>query len=74
MIRAVEHVAIAAKDTNALARSYCSTLGFSIVVAARSPQSTWSVGPPGERRLTLVTDPEGNLLQLVYRPRPLLGS
>jgi glyoxylase I family protein len=138
MIRSVEHVAIAAKNTEALARWYCDTLGFRVVVPGRSQaagmggqggQGTWFVGPPeggavveiipagdaprtdhapddagmrhiaftvddfdavynalvakqvpftgdvigapGERRIAFFTDPEGNLLQLVYRPQPL---
>lgn len=45
MIRAIEHIAIAAKDTAALARWYCDTLGFRAVVEG-GPQGTWFVGPP----------------------------
>lgn len=131
MIRAVEHIAIVARDTEALARWYRDTLGFRVVVAGKG-QSTWFVGPPtgavieilpagdaageaplapyaqnepglrhlaftvddfdatcaalkaegvefvgemigspGGRRLAFIADPEGNLLQLVYRPQPL---
>ena len=44
MIRAIEHIAIAAKDTAALARWYCETLGFHAVV--EGGQGTWFVGPP----------------------------
>jgi glyoxylase I family protein len=136
MIRSIEHVAIAAKNTEALARWYCDTLGFTVVVAGRArgtgqglDQGTWFVGPPeggavveiipandtprtdhepsdagmrhlaftvtdfdavcdslkakgvtftgnmmgaaGERRLAFFLDPEGNILQLVFRPQPL---
>ena len=53
MIRSIEHVAIAAKNTEALARWYCDTLGFTVVVAGRPrgtglglDQGTWFVGPP----------------------------
>ena len=35
MICVVEHVAVAAKDTAALARWYCDTLGFRVVVAGQ---------------------------------------
>ena len=52
MIRAIEHIAIAAQDTAALARWYCDTLGFKVVVEGRSQgtgkglvQGTWFVGP-----------------------------
>jgi catechol 2,3-dioxygenase-like lactoylglutathione lyase family enzyme len=128
MIRAVEHIAIAAQDTGGLARWYCDTLGFRAVVEG-GPQGTWFVGPPeseaiveivpatsaprvarerndpgwshlaftvsdfdavcdslrakgvtftdpprggpGENRLAFFLDLEGNVLQLVQRPRPL---
>ncbi|MGH2355761.1 MAG: VOC family protein [Chloroflexota bacterium] len=128
MIQSIEHIAIAAKDTGALARWYCDTLGFRAVVDG-GPQGTWFVGPPegaalveivpatdgpraerdrndagwshlaftvsdfdavvsslkskgvtfvgepgglpGERRLAFLLDREGNVLQLVQRPRPL---
>jgi glyoxylase I family protein len=130
MIRAIEHMAIAAKDTEGLARWYCDTLGFRVVVAGGSG-TIWFVGPPegeavveivpaadaprpdrgrndagwshlaftvsdfdaacadlrakgvafdgepigapGERRLAFFFDLEGNVLQLVQRPRPLGG-
>jgi glyoxylase I family protein len=45
MIRAIEHVAIAARDTAALARWYCDTLGFRAVVDG-GPGGIWFVGPP----------------------------
>src|SRR4051794_40821509 len=54
MIRAVEHIAIAAKDTGTLARWYCDTLGFRVVVEG-GPQGTWFVGPPeGEALVEIV--------------------
>ena len=136
MIRAIEHFAIAAKDTAALAHWYCDTLGLRVLVEGKPrgtgrglDQGTWFVTPPeggavveivpandaprtdhapddagmrhlafsvddfeatcaalrdkgvqftgnvvgkpGERQLAFIVDPEGNLLQLVYRPRPL---
>ncbi len=49
MIRAIEHIAIAAKDTAGLARWYRDTLGFRVVVAGQTgtdgKQGTWFVGP-----------------------------
>jgi glyoxylase I family protein len=45
MIRSIEHIAIAAKDTAALARWYCDALGFRAVVDG-GPGGTWFVGPP----------------------------
>jgi glyoxylase I family protein len=54
MIRSIEHIAIAAKDTAALARWYCDTLGFRVVVEG-GPQGTWFVGPPeGEALVEIV--------------------
>src|SRR5438270_5059599 len=127
MIRAIEHIAIAAKDTAALARWYCDTLGFHAVVDGG--RGTWFVGPPdgqalieivvatdapraerhrndagwshlaftvadfdatvealrakgvtftgepsgipGQQRLAFFLDLEGNVLQIVDRPKPL---
>lgn len=45
MISAIEHIAIAAKDTAALAGWYRDTLGFRVVVAG-PPGGIWFVGPP----------------------------
>jgi glyoxylase I family protein len=45
MIRAIEHIAIAAKDTAGLARWYCDVLGFRVVVEG-TPGGIWFVGPP----------------------------
>src|SRR5687768_9832277 len=45
MIRSVEHMAIAAKETGALARWYIDTLGFRPVVDG-GPTGTWFIGPP----------------------------
>lgn len=132
MFRAIEHIAVVARDTEALAYWYRDTLGFQIMIAGRGPQAGWFVrlpeggpaieilyvadpptggasgdmvassphiamtvdnfaaaydaltakgvpftgriiGNPGERQLGFFTDPEGNLLQLVYRPTPLGG-
>jgi catechol 2,3-dioxygenase-like lactoylglutathione lyase family enzyme len=44
MIRAIEHTAIAAQDTAALARWYCETLGFHPVV--EGGQGIWFIAPP----------------------------
>jgi len=44
MIRAIEHMAIAAKETGKLAKWYCDTLGFK-VVGEGGPTGTWFVGP-----------------------------
>ena len=44
MIRAIEHMAIAAKETGKLAQWYCDTLGFKVVVEG-GPTGTWFVGP-----------------------------
>ena len=44
MIRAIEHMAIAAKETGALARWYCNVLGFKVVVDG-GLTGTWFVGP-----------------------------
>lgn len=127
MIRGIEHMAIAAKDTAALARWYVDTLGLRVVV--EGGQGTWFVGPPegdavveiirandasrherqrndpgwshlaftvtdfdralqdlkakgvtftgepmgamGEQRLAFFLDLDGNVLQIVDRPKPL---
>jgi glyoxylase I family protein len=127
MIRGIEHMAIAAKDTARLARWYCDTLGFHVVVDGG--QGSWFVGPPegdavveiirandaqrherqrndpgwshlaftvtdfdatirmlrekgvtftgeptggmGEQRLAFFLDMDGNVLQIVDRPKPL---
>ena len=45
MIKSIEHMAIAATDTKALARWYVDTLGFRIVVDG-GPSGTYFVGPP----------------------------
>ena len=53
MIRSVEHMAIAAKDTAALARWYINTLGFRAVV--EGGDGTWFVGPPeGEAVIEII--------------------
>lgn len=46
MIGSVEHMAIAAKDTAALAVWYVDTLDFEVVVDG-GPKGIWFVGPPG---------------------------
>jgi catechol 2,3-dioxygenase-like lactoylglutathione lyase family enzyme len=129
VIRAIEHIAIAAADTAGLAKWYCDVLGFRVVVEG-TPGGTWFVGPPegaavveivpataaaraarerndpgwshlaftvsdfdavcaglrargvtftgepsgtpGGRRLAFFLDGEGNVLQLVQRPEPLV--
>src|SRR5262245_58973500 len=45
MIRAIEHIAIAAADTAGLARWYRDVLGFRVVVEG-TPGGIWFVGPP----------------------------
>src|SRR5687767_37452 len=45
MIRAVEHMAIAAVETGALAKWYVETLGFRVVVDGGAT-GTWFIGPP----------------------------
>ena len=45
MIRSIEHMAIAAKETGALAQWYVDTLGFRVVVDG-GPTGTWFIGPP----------------------------
>lgn len=45
MLKAIEHLAIAATDPAALAQWYCTTLGFRMVVAAAASQ-TYFVGLP----------------------------
>jgi glyoxylase I family protein len=45
MIRSLEHMAIATKETGALARWYVDTLGFRTVVDG-GPTGTWFIGPP----------------------------
>lgn len=129
MSLSIEHVAIAAQDTNALARWYCEHLGFSVrnksdrtppqyflsqgngpVLVELIPAGDSSraerrendpghshfaflvgdfdgthrrliaagirfTGPPNVRpdgtKLAFFYDGEGNLLQIVYRPKPL---
>jgi len=46
MIGAIEHMAIAAKDTAALAAWYRDTLGFEVLIDG-GPGGIWFVGPPG---------------------------
>jgi catechol 2,3-dioxygenase-like lactoylglutathione lyase family enzyme len=54
MIRSVEHMAIAAQDTAALAKWYVDYLGFQVVVDG-GPGGTWFVGPPvGEAMVEIV--------------------
>jgi glyoxylase I family protein len=54
MIRSVEHMAIAAKDTAGLARWYVDTLGFQVVMDG-GPKGIWFVGPPaGEALVEIV--------------------
>jgi glyoxylase I family protein len=54
MIRAIEHIAFAARDTGALARWYCETLGFSVVVEGGSG-GIWFIRPPeGEALVEIV--------------------
>ena len=127
MIRSIEHIAIVATDSNALARWYCDVLGFEMILENeesrtyfvrlqgggileflpsndRSPADCAAddagirhialavddfdsarrmledrgaafVGPyretPAGTRFNFLADPEGNLLQIVYRPEPL---
>jgi glyoxylase I family protein len=44
MIRGVEHMAIAARETGALARWFVETLGFRVVVDG-GDNGTWFIGP-----------------------------
>ncbi len=54
MIRSIEHIAIAAKDTAGLARWYVETLGMRVVVDG-GPKGIWFVGPPeGEALVEIV--------------------
>jgi glyoxylase I family protein len=127
MIRSIEHIAIVAADSRALARWYCDILGFEMILeneesrtffvrlpgggileflpsnnrppadcaaddagirhialsvddfdsASRLLESRGAefVGPYRETsagtRFNFMADPEGNLLQIVYRPEPL---
>ena len=127
MIRAIEHIAIVAADSEALARWYCDVLGFEMILgndesrtyfvrlagggileflpsndrtrpdgadddagirhialsvddfdsACRALESRGAafVGPYRETsagtRFNFLADPEGNLLQIVYRPESL---
>ena len=47
MISFIEHIAIAASDPGALARWYCDTLGFEIVVASEASQTYFVKLPNG---------------------------
>ncbi|MCY3766010.1 MAG: VOC family protein [Gemmatimonadetes bacterium] len=127
MIRSIEHIAIVAADSKALARWYCDVLGFEMILENDESQTYFVrlpgggileflpsndrapavcadddagirhialkvddfdsacrtleergaefVGPyretPTGTRFNFVADPEGNLLQIVYRPEPL---
>lgn len=128
MFNGIEHVAIAAKDTDALSKWYCDVLDFSVAYKnVRTPPTYFVRGtygsmieiipandaPPvahdekdaglrhlaisvddfdaacadlkskgvsfiaapkeasGGVKLVFFTDPEGNLLHLIYRPNPL---
>jgi catechol 2,3-dioxygenase-like lactoylglutathione lyase family enzyme len=54
MIRSIEHMAIAAKQTGALAQWYIDTLGFRVVVDG-GPTGTWFIGPPeGESLIEII--------------------
>lgn len=46
MLKRIEHIAIAAADPTALARWYCDTLGFQLLIAAEESR-TYFVGLPG---------------------------
>jgi glyoxylase I family protein len=127
VIKSIEHIAILASDPGALARWYCETLAFTVLVATEA-KGQFFVGLPeggvveflpandrtrahqvsddagirhiaftvddydasarwleengvefnaphkettGGNRMNFFNDPEGNLLQLVWRPKPL---
>jgi glyoxylase I family protein len=128
MLKGIEHVAIAAKDTDALSKWYCDVLDFSVAYKnAKTPATYFVRGACGSMieiipandaspvvhdekdaglrhlaitvddfdaayadlktkgvsftaapkeasggvKLVFFTDPEGNLLHLIYRPNPL---
>ena len=53
MLKLIEHIAIAASDPASLARWYCDTLGFTMLVAAADSQ-TYFVGLPGGGILEII--------------------
>ena len=59
MIRSIEHMAIAATDTAALARWYVDTLGFRIVVDG-GESGTYFVGPPEGAALVEIIKASGS--------------
>lgn len=57
MINFVEHIAIAASDPGVLARWYCDTLGFEIVVASEASQTYFVKLPNGGMVEIIAVDP-----------------
>ena len=129
MIKGIEHIGIAARDTTALAQWYCETLSFRIVSQSGDTPPSYFVAAPNDAMLEIISandapradhdprdaglrhiaigvddfegtvaglkekgvtftgevidlptggkviffaDPEGNLLHLVHRPKPLV--
>jgi glyoxylase I family protein len=57
MINSVEHIAIAANDPGALARWYCDTLGFTLVVASEDSKTYFVKLPNGGMLEIIAVDP-----------------
>jgi len=57
MLNVIEHIAIAASDPGALARWYCDTLGFALVVASEASQTYFVKLPNGGMVEIIAADP-----------------
>ena len=55
MIKGIEHIGIAAKDTTALAHWYCDTLGFRIVTQSNDTPPSYFVAAPNGAMLEIIS-------------------
>jgi len=55
MIRGIEHIGIAAKDTTALAEWYVRTLGFRIVTKSADTPPNYFVAAPNDAMLEIIS-------------------
>jgi len=55
MIKGIEHIGIAARDTTALAEWYCETLGFRIVSQSDDTPPSYFVAAPNDAMLEIIS-------------------
>ncbi len=58
MIKGIEHIGIAARDTTALANWYCETLGFRIVSQSDDTPPSYFVAAPNGTMLEIISAEE----------------